>query len=74
MNKEISKILYEMSMLLEMKEVEFKPRAYEKAADSIELLAEDIGDIYKHGGMKAIGDIPGVGPSIGEKIEEYIKH
>jgi len=72
MNKEISKILYEMSMLLEMKEVEFKPRAYEKAADSIELLAEDIGDIYKHGGMKAIGDIPGVGPSIGEKIEEYI--
>ena len=72
-NKEIAKILYEMSILLEMKEVGFKPRAYEKAADSIESLAEDIGNIYKHGGLKALEDIPGVGPSIGEKIEEYIK-
>ncbi len=73
MNKEISKILYEMAILLEMKEVEFKPRAYEKAAASIEVLAEDIGDVYKHGGLKALEDIPGVGHSIGEKIEEYIK-
>ncbi len=62
-----------MSVLLEMKEVEFKPRAYEKAAGSIESLAEDVGDIYKHGGLKALEDIPGIGPSIGEKIEEYIK-
>ncbi len=73
MNREVSKILYEMSVLLEMKEVEFKPRAYEKAAGSIESLAEDVGDIYKHGGLKALEDIPGIGPSIGEKIEEYIK-
>ncbi len=73
MNKEISKILYEMAILLEMKEVQFKPRAYEKAASSIESLAEDVADIYKHGGLKALEDIPGVGPSIGEKIEEYIK-
>src|SRR3989338_702853 len=73
MNKEISKILYEMAILLEMKEVAFKPRAYEKAAGFIEALAEDMGDIYKHGGLKALEDIPGVGPSIGEKIEEYIK-
>lgn len=65
--------MYEMAVLLEMKEVEFKPRAYEKAADSIESLAEDVADIYKHGGLKAIEDIPGVGLSIGEKIEEYIK-
>lgn len=72
-NKEISKILYEMAILLEMKEVEFKPRAYEKAASSIDALAEDISDIYKHGGLKALEDIPGVGPSIAEKIEEYIK-
>jgi len=62
-----------MAILLEMKEVEFKPRAYEKAAGFIEALTEDMGDIYKHGGLKALEDIPGVGPSIGEKIEEYIK-
>jgi len=73
MNKEISKILHKMAVLLEMKEVEFKPRAYEKVADVIESLAEDVGDVYKHGGIKALEDIPGVGLSIGEKIEEYIK-
>ncbi len=65
--------MYEMAILLEMKEVEFKPRAYEKAAGSIESLVEDVGDIYKHGGLKALEDISGVGSSIGEKIEEYIK-
>ena len=72
-NKEVAKIFYEMSVLLEMKGVDFKPRAYEKAAGSIESLAEDVNDIYKRGGLKALEDIPGVGPSIGEKIEEYIK-
>ncbi|KKS12632.1 MAG: PHP domain protein [Candidatus Yanofskybacteria bacterium GW2011_GWA1_41_6] len=71
MNKEISKILYEMSMLLEMKEVEFKPRAYEKAADSIELLAEDVGDIYKEYDklkkeipvdVEGLASVEGIGP------------
>jgi DNA polymerase (family 10) len=73
MNKEISKIFYEMAILLEMKGVEFKPRAYEKAAQSIEETAEDVKELYKKGGLKALEDIPGVGVSIGEKIEEYIK-
>src|SRR3989344_834726 len=73
MNKEISKILYEMAILLEMKGVEFKPRMYEKAAGSVESLTEDVRGIYKHGGFKALEDISGVGSSIGKKIEEYIK-
>ena len=73
MNDEVSKILYEIAVLLEMKGIEFKPRAYEKAADSIRSLAEDVGNIYKHGGLKALEDISGVGQSIGEKIEEYIR-
>lgn len=73
MNKEISKILYEMSVLLEMKGVKFKPRVYEKVAETLELLAEDVGDIYKRGGLKELEDLPGVGVNIAEKIEEYIK-
>lgn len=73
MNKEISKILYEMSVLLEMKGVKFKPRAYEKVAETLESLAEDVGDIYKRGGLKELEDIPGVGVNIAEKIEEYIR-
>ncbi|MEK7536995.1 MAG: DNA polymerase/3'-5' exonuclease PolX [Patescibacteria group bacterium] len=73
MNEEISKILFEIAMLLEMKEVPFKPRAYEKAALIIETLEEDVRDIYKKGGLKALMDISGIGQGIAEKIEEYIK-
>ena len=56
-----------------MDDVPFKPRAYEKAARSIEALEEDLEDIYKAGGIKALEDIPGIGESIAEKIEEIIK-
>ena len=73
MNYEIAKIFYEMAMLLDMKEVAFKPRAYEKAGLIIETLEEDLKDIYKRGGLKALMGIPGIGQGIAEKIEEYIK-
>lgn len=56
-----------------MKEVPFKPRAYEHAAFSIESLEEGVDEIYKRGGLKALEDIPGIGQGIGERIEEYIK-
>jgi len=72
-NEEIAKILYEMALYLEMKEVVFKPRAYEKAAESIESLEEDAEDIYKKGGLKALEDIPAIGKGISERIEEYLK-
>ena len=72
-NQELAKILYEMAALLEIKEVAFKPQAYERAAYSIEALGEDVGEIYKKGGLKALEDIPGVGRGIAERIEEYIK-
>ena len=44
-NSELSKIFFEMAELLEMKEVPFKPRAFEKAAHSLEALDEDVVDI-----------------------------
>lgn len=72
-NFEIAKILNEIAIFLDMDDVEFKPRAYEKAARSIESLEEDVEDIYKKGGIKALMEIPGVGQSIAEKIEELIK-
>ncbi len=70
---EIAKILYHIAFYLEMEEEQFKPRAYEKAARSIEALTEDVSEIYKRGGIKALMEIPGVGQSIAEKIEEMIK-
>jgi len=72
-NQDIAKILYEIAIYLEMDNVQFKPRAYEKAANSIEALEDDVSDIYKRGGLKALMEIPGVGASIAEKIEEMIK-
>ncbi len=72
-NEEIAKILYEMALYLEMKEVAFKPRAFEKAGQSIEALENDVADIYKKGGLKAIENIPAVGKGIAERIEEYLK-
>lgn len=72
-NKDIAKILFEISEYLAMQGVQFKPRAYEKAAQAIFDLEESVEDIYKARGLKGLEEIPGVGKSIAEKIEEYIK-
>lgn len=72
-NYNLAKILREISVLLEMKGVDFKPQAYEKAAHSIEMLEEDVKDVYKNGGIKALENVPGVGKGIAERIEEYLK-
>ena len=72
-NREISKILYEIGEYLEIKGVAFKPRAYEEAGYSIENLEEEVSNIYKKWGLKAVEDIPGVGVSIALKIEELLK-
>ncbi len=72
MNHELHKIFSELAALYAIKEIPFKPRAYEYAASSIGGLEEDIKDIYKKGGQKALVAIPGIGQGIAEKIEEYI--
>lgn len=69
-NQEIAKILYEIADLLEIEGVEFKPRAYRKAAQNIESLSVDIEELYKKGQLEKI---PGVGKSIAEKIKEYLE-
>jgi len=72
-NQEIAKILNEMAQLLEMKEVEFRPRAYEKAALSVEALDREVKDIYKENGLKGLMEIPGIGRGIAEHIEGLLK-
>lgn len=69
-NKEIANKLYEIADLYEMKDVQFKPRAYRKAAQNIESLGKDIEETYENGNL---GRIPGVGESIAEDIEEYLE-
>ena len=72
-NQSIAQTLKEIAEYLEMQEVPFKPRAYEKVAEVIGGLEEEVADIYKRGGIKALEEIPGVGKGIAERIEELIK-
>jgi DNA polymerase (family 10) len=71
-NKEIAKIFNEISEYLEMEGVQFKPYAYQKVALTLETLKDDVEDLYKTGGLKALKGIPGVGESMARKIEEYL--
>jgi len=73
-NKKIAKILREIKKyLLLLPGTPYRPRAYEKAAEAIENLKEDISVIYNNKGLKGIQEIKGIGKSIAEKIEEYLK-
>lgn len=74
-NKEIGKIFYQIAKILELRNEKdrFRIVAYERAAQTIENYPEEVGDIYRKGGIEALNDIPGVGESIAEKIEELLK-
>ena len=72
-NQEIAKIFYEIAIYLEMQDIAFKPQAYEKAGLNLETLSEDVEEIYKKGGLKALEEIPGIGKNMSEKIVEYLK-
>lgn len=63
-------MLYEIADLLEMKDVEWKPRAYRRAARSIESLSEPVEDIHERGELE---EIEGVGENIAEKVSEFIE-
>ena len=72
-NSELAKIFSHSALYLSMQEESsFRSRAYERAALTIEALAEDVKDIYEREGRKGLDAIPGVGKSISEKIEEYL--
>ncbi len=57
-NKEVSSILQEVSLLLDLKgESPFKVKAYSNAARSIELLEEDLETIIQGGRLREIKGI-----------------
>jgi DNA polymerase (family 10) len=69
-NALVARILNEIADILEMQDVEFKPRAYRRAARTIESLTEPIEQIYADGKLE---ELPGVGEAIAKKITEIIK-
>lgn len=69
-NFEIAEIFNHIAELLEIKdENPFKIRAYRRAAQSIESLTQEIGDIAARGELQ---EIPGIGKELAAKIEEMI--
>ena len=72
-NQAVAEVLRQIGEYLEMQQVQFKPRAFEKAAEMVASLEEEVLEMYRRGGIKGLKEIPGVGQSIAEIIEELIK-
>ena len=68
-NQEIARIFFEIADFYEIMGTEWKPRAYRKAAMSVESLSDDITEACN---KNKLMDIPGIGKGIAEKINEYI--
>ena len=71
-NAEISELLEEFADLLEAQDVEYKPRAYRRAAENVLDHPAAIEALVAEG-PDAVTEIEGVGEAIGEKIIEYIE-
>ncbi len=69
-NVEIANLFNEIADFLEIKdENPFRIRAYRRAAQAVEGLAEDIGAIAERGGLL---EVPGIGKDLAAKIQEYL--
>src|SRR5438552_328883 len=71
-NAELARVFRDIAAYLDMDDVAFKPRAYEKAAQAIGSHDRPLEAVYPAGGVKALRDIPGIGASMAEKLEELI--
>lgn len=70
-NQMVADVLYKIADLLDIKgEIFFKTRAYRIAAQTIEVLDEDIENIVKEGRLK---DISGIGDALAKKIKELVE-
>ncbi|MDZ7730381.1 MAG: DNA polymerase/3'-5' exonuclease PolX [Natrialbaceae archaeon] len=72
-NAEIAARLQEYADLLAADDVEYKPRAYERAADSVSAHPAPIADLVDEGDREAIERTDDVGDSIAGKIVEYVE-
>lgn len=71
MNHEIAQAFRDIAGILEIKgENRFRIRAYERAAQNIERLNEDINEYIR---KDSLSEIPGIGKDLSEKIKEFAK-
>jgi len=69
-NREVARILYEVASLLELEDVPFKPRAYQRAARSVEACSTPVEELAEGDRLR---ELPDVGKAIGEKIQEIVR-
>ena len=69
-NFEIARVFYQIAALLEARrESRFRIRAYQRAAQTLESLGEDVAAVSARGGLTAL---PGIGRELAARIEEYL--
>jgi len=69
-NQLVATILNQVADLMEIDEVDFRTKAYRRAAHTVENLSEDIEDIKNEGRLT---DLPGIGEKIAGKITEIVE-
>jgi DNA polymerase (family 10) len=69
-NFDVARLFYEMASLLEARnESVFRIRAYQRGAQTLETLGEDVAAVAARG---ALTTLPGVGRDLAARIEEYL--
>ena len=68
-NKKVASILHRVADYMEMDDVNFRTKAYHRAAHTIETLSVDVADIAEQGKLE---ELPGIGKHIHEKIQEIL--
>lgn len=69
-NESVAQLLFEVADLLEARDVDYKPRAYRRAARGVQSLSADVEEVYDRGELESID---GVGESIASDIAEYLE-
>jgi DNA polymerase (family 10) len=69
-NFEVARLFYEMASLLEVRnESVFRVRAYQRGAQTLETLTEDVAVVAARGGLQ---QLPAIGKDLAARIEEYL--
>ena len=68
-NKKVASILHRVADYLEMDGVDFRTKAYRRAAHTIETLSVDIAEVAEQDRLE---ELPGIGKHIHEKIQEIL--
>ncbi|HHY00549.1 MAG TPA: DNA polymerase/3'-5' exonuclease PolX, partial [Methanothermobacter sp.] len=68
-NKKVASILHRVADYMEMDGVDFRTKAYHRAAHTIETLSVDVADLAEQGRLE---ELPGIGKHIHGKIQEIL--